>query len=192
MNEQQLWWKGKAGDSYTHRNRVDWRGRLPFWRKVIDMTGARSIFEMGCNAGWNLSAIESINRDLSLFGNEINANAHAQAEACGFRILNIPIEDMQPQDNNRFELVFTAGVLIHVPPSTIIPTMQRLINLSCDYVLAVEYEAAEETMIPYRNEPDRLWKRDYGAMYVDLGLELEATWPAPGFDNATAWLLRKP
>ena len=53
-------WSGEFGEEYLKRNRVDWRKRIPFWKDVIDMTGARSVFELGCNAGWNLSAISGL------------------------------------------------------------------------------------------------------------------------------------
>ena len=52
MNEQQQFWAGEFGDEYVRRNQVDWRARIPFWREVIEMTGARSVHEVGCNCGW--------------------------------------------------------------------------------------------------------------------------------------------
>ena len=68
-------WAGEFGSDYTARNRVDWRKRIPFWREVIELTGARSVFEFGCNAGWNLSSIRRIERDVQSYGREINGGA---------------------------------------------------------------------------------------------------------------------
>ena len=71
--------------------------------------------------------------------------------------------------------------------------MERVVRASTDYVLAVEYAADEEQEIEYRGQMGLLWKRPYGKLYQDLGLELEQSWDAgAGFDNCTAWLLRKP
>ena len=51
MSDCADFWRGEFGDSYLRRNRVDWRARIPFWRTILEMTGARSVFEFGCNAG---------------------------------------------------------------------------------------------------------------------------------------------
>ncbi len=56
--EEKSVWAGEFGDNYTARNRVNWMARTPFWATIMDKTGARSILEVGCNAGWNLSAIK--------------------------------------------------------------------------------------------------------------------------------------
>ena len=63
MDTKQVW-SEDFGDAYTARNRVDWIGRKPFWKKILDITGARSVFEFGCNASWNLSAIRRVYPDV--------------------------------------------------------------------------------------------------------------------------------
>ncbi len=50
-------WAGEFGDQYLARNQVDWQARIGFWQQMLDVTGARSVFELGASAGWNLSAI---------------------------------------------------------------------------------------------------------------------------------------
>lgn len=206
MNEQTAWWVGEGGDAYTQRNRVDWRKRIQFWEDVMAMTGARSVFEVGCNAGWNLSAINAAAPFATLYGADVNMAAANQAGAAlGTKAI---IDDMDIAAVEEklisqhwhfeptYELVFTAGVLIHLAPEHLRTAMKRIAFLSCDYVLAVEYEAPSETAIQYRGRTDLLWKRDYGRLYegLGLGLSLEKKWHAgkdQGFDNCTAWLLRK-
>ena len=180
-------WAGEGGDAYLQRNRVDWRARIPFWSRVIGLTGARSVLELGCNAGWNLSAIRRAYPDVQVYGNDVNLQAFVQAKTAGIEYGNM-------MTVNRHELVFTAGVLIHVPGDGLRDVMQMLIDASCHYVLAVEYEADEETEIEYRGQMGLLWKRPYGQLYQNMGLKLVEQW-APhevhGFDRCTAWLLEK-
>lgn len=182
------WWSGKEGDEYLKRNRVDWRKRIPFWREVLDATGARSVYEFGCNAGWNLSAIKRAYPDVAVAGMEINGQAADIAEGVGLRVGT----GDEPYDPAPHELTFTAGVLIHIPPPDLHAFMQRVIDTSSQWVLAVEYEAPEEQEIEYRGQSGLLWKRDYGKLYKIMGLTLDRKWDAgEGFDRCTSWLLSR-
>jgi pseudaminic acid biosynthesis-associated methylase len=186
MNAQEQFWSGEFGDAYLQRNRVAWQARIPFWKAMIDATGARSVFEFGCNAGWNLSAIRRAYADVQVRGTDINPIAASQAITAGLSVCAL---DEAP----RSELVFTAGVLIHIAPEFLVGIMTKLIAKSTDYVLAVEYGAATEREVNYRGHSERLWKRNFGSLYMDMGLELVQKGPAgKGFDDCTYWLLRKP
>ena len=187
MDTKQLW-SGKFGDDYTARNRVDWVARSPFWRDMSRRTDARSVFEFGCNAGWNLSAIRRMFPDVACRGQDINTYAIWQAQNAGLEVFDASIITF---GRGRAELVFTAGVLIHIPPDDIVWTMTKLRDASYGYVLAVEYESDAETEIEYRGITKALWKRPYGKMYESLGLKCVATGPANGFDDCTYWLMRK-
>lgn len=181
-------WAGKFGAEYTARNRVDWRKRIPFWREVIELTGARSVFEFGCNAGWNGSAIKRAFQDVAYAGYEINNVALDQAITAG-----LVADDAMPFGvSENFELAFSAGVLIHIAPDDLGDVMCEIIDMSCQYVLAIEYAADKEEEVEYRGHAGKLWRRPFGEMYQELGLKLVKEWPAgEGFDNCTAWLLTK-
>ena len=183
MSDQEKQWSADFGNAYTARNRVDWRARIPFWKAVIDKIGARSVSEIGCNAGWNLSAIMRACPDVQTYGVEINACAALQARAAGLKIL-----DHYPTA----ELVFTAGVLIHQNKDGCKTMMDQIIDASYRYVLAIEYEAATEEEVIYRGMAGMLWRRPYGKMYEEMGLRVVQKWAAAGFDNCTAWLFEKP
>lgn len=199
MSSQAEAWAGEFGDEYTRRNRVGWRGRIPFWREILNLTSARSVYEFGCNAGWNLSAIKAASRhpsdraddyrwDVETYGEDINESALIQAASAGLDAY--PADDLL-QPALMVDLSFTAGVLIHIAPQDLEATMQKVISFSADWVLAVEYADTEEVEVEYRGQKNMLWRRDYGRLYQDLGLELQLVAPAGGFDNCTAWLLRK-
>lgn len=189
---QERAWAGTLGDEYTARNRVDWRKRLPFWRKIMDSTGARSVLEAGCNAGWNLTAICQVAPRAEVRGFDVNALAVAQARTAGCNALIGTVDNQWELWLGQYELVFTAGTLIHVPPDALQPMMKRLIELSSQYVLAIEYRADfEEEPVVYRGQTDLLWRRPFGKLYENMGLKLLHTGVATGWDRATYWLLEK-
>jgi hypothetical protein len=198
MDTQKIW-ADEFGNDYTRRNRVDWRKRIPIWQHFIDKTGARSVFELGCNAGWNLSAIKAItlsqanaqNHQPYVWGADVNEKALAQAEGCGLDVYNVHTDKF---DHYTAELCFTAGVLIHIPPEELGKAMNRLIRMSSDWVLAIEYEADQEEEIVYRGKKGLLWKRPYGELYQEMGLTMIETGKLQqdvGFDNCRYWLMRK-
>jgi pseudaminic acid biosynthesis-associated methylase len=187
------YWAGEGGNAYTARNRVDWCARIPFWTRLLDRTGARSVCEYGCNAGWNLSAIRRVSiGDVQTYGVEINEQAALQ---CAYAGHEVERDARSFKPDSVFDLTFTAGVLIHVAPAQLEGFMREVIRTSSRFVLAIEYEAAQEEEVEYRGERGLLWKRPYGQLYEWLGLRLVGHWApehVPGFDNCTAWLLEKP
>lgn len=200
MSETTDFWAGNFGDQYTSRNRVNWRARIPFWDRLVAKYGFRSVYEVGCGPGWNLSAIKHgiHGYNVQLYGCEINAIAETRAKYAGFNIERMKAEKaLPPYDAGIFELAFTAGVLIHIAPEDLKRMMQAIIDASCDYVLCIEYEADHEEEVLYRGHSGKLWKRPYGQMYMDMGLELVETGKLDdkdGFDpnGVTFSLLRKP
>src|SRR5262249_8617363 len=140
-------------------------------------------FEFGCNAGWNLSAIQEVSR-AKCTGIDINSEAAIQAQGCGLDVAisgEIDVPEMYPS-----ELVLTCGVLIHVAPKDLPGTMERLVDVSCDYLLAIEYasESGAEEPIEYRGQQGLLWRRDFGKLYEEFGLKLvDKGDPGKAFDR---------
>lgn len=192
MNGMTEFWQGPFGSAYTTRNRVAWGNRIPFWRGVLDQSCARSVCEVGTNAGWNLSAIKYADQFVQTYGCEVNPVAHAQALRAGLRVELQDGETYLRGIDSEFDLVFTAGVLVHVAPDDLERTMKAIVNASANCVLAVEYDAPAEEEVEYRGHAGRLWKRPYGALYQQMGLSLVCKIDRPeGFDRCTAWMLRK-
>lgn len=193
------WWKGEGGDAYTARNRVDWMKRIPFWDVIMEDLKPRAVLEIGSNAGWNLLAIRQAAPHVRLEAVEPNARARAEAiEAHGFEVV-ASLDDLSNhfvagEPILEFDLVFTAGVLIHVPPEELRTMMENIVAASKRYVIAIEYDAPEETEIEYRGESGLLWKRPYGKLYEAMGLKIIGAAhlpPESGFDNCGYWLLEK-
>lgn len=203
MTHQKEWWAGEGGNAYTHRNRVNWLKRVPFWTDMMVRTGARRVYEVGCNYGANLLAIRAVSHpETEILGMDVNEMALRQANYLGFDVqLNTAadcaevIRKKTNSDYFRSDLVFTVGVLIHIPTAQLAQEMQAIIDISREYVLSVEYEAGEEQEVRYRDEDGLLWRRPYGAMYQAMGLTEVANGELfidDGFDNCKWHLMKKP
>ena len=186
-------WAGWFGVQYTTKFAVDWRERIPFLRRVIEATGARSIADVGTNAGWNLRALEEIDSTLELRGLEINPHTAASAMVMGFNVeigaAHFADTLLAPSD-----LVMTSGVLIHVRPELLAETMRSIIAGSRQWVLAVEYHALLEHLVREpRDGAPRTWARPFGQMYEELGLRtVDHGWSVAGYPECDYWLMRKP
>lgn len=192
-NEQEAFWLGGFGDDYTARNQVKWRERIPFWQRVVDLTQPTMAFEIGCNAGWNLRALREVSPGMSLGGIDVNPSAASLARATGFDVTRSTLNEMDLEFRFPADLVFTAGVLIHIAPEHLQAAMAKIVATSSRWVLAVEYSAEQETEVEYRGHAARLWKRDFGQLYASFGLKQRALFAAPaGFDRCTGWLMEKP
>jgi hypothetical protein len=116
-----------------------------------------------------------------------------QARHAGHEITWLPApQALETYEGGTFDLIVTAGVLIHIPPAQLHSTMQAIVDASADYVLAVEYHAEQEEEVEYRGHAGMLWRRPYGKLYQAMGLVLVDEWDAgEGFDRCRAVLLRK-
>lgn len=191
-------WEGEFGTAYTERNVADWRSRLPAFRRALEGLALSRILEVGCNRGHNLVTVaEIVGPAVEVVGVEPNHHALAlawqagpQVTAVHGHVFNLPFEA------DAFDLVFTAGVLIHVALEHLAAALQEIHRVSRRYILAIEYFAAEETAIEYRGRWDLLWKRDFLAHYErqfsNLRLLRDGFWgPEDGFDRTHWWLLEK-
>lgn len=186
-------WAGQFGNDYTDRNRVEWQTRLPFWQSAIEFCTPGAVFEFGCNAGWNLHAIANVAPNMLLHGCDVNQKAVNEARAHGLEVQHVGaqgIVGLYPPGS--MDLVFTAGVLIHIAPADLERTMRSLVELSGRYVMAVEYHEEEgEVEVEYRGHKGALWRRNYGKLYEAMGLQLLSQGEAGGFDSCTYYLLEK-
>jgi spore coat polysaccharide biosynthesis protein SpsF len=189
-------WQGEFGRAYTERNVGDWRRRVPAFRQMLAGLDLRRVLEVGCNRGHNLVTIgEILGPGAEVVGVEPNLHALALARQAGARVLEghalaLPFADRS------FDMVFTAGVLIHVSLRDLPTALREIHRVSDRYVLAIEYFAAQETAVEYRGRQDLLWKRDFVAHYQGQFPSLRVLrhgyfGPENGFDRTHWWLLEK-
>ena len=194
--EQLAAWQGPFGDAYTDRNRIDWRVRYEAFRAILADLAIRRVLEVGCNRGHNLAALaEWLGPEAEITGVEPNDHALELARRAPPRVkavsgtaFDLPFED------GHFDLVFTSGVLIHVAPDDLPAALGEMHRTSRRYLLAIEYGAEVETMVPYRGRDDLLFKRDFPAAFTDrfadLRLSGSGEWNWSG-EEATWWLMEK-
>lgn len=192
MTEQIAHWSGPKGDAYQDRNRVDWKIRRPFWERMLALTKAQTVLEVGCGPGWNLRAMLAAQAGPFLRGVDINQKAVDEARRAHLDVAICQAAEVGDHYREMFDLTFTAGMLIHIAPIDLHDVMASIVRTSVHHVLAIEYDAPQEEEIEYRGERSLLWKRPYGELYQAMGLRLLATgFAGVGFDNCTYWLLEK-
>jgi pseudaminic acid biosynthesis-associated methylase len=185
-------WAGQFGTEYTQRNRVDWKNRVPFWESAIQFCQPATALEVGCNAGWNMRAIQQVDQSIEIQGVDINPLAAEEARQAGLDVNVIPADGILGMfEAGSMDLVFTCGVLIHIAPEDLELVMRNIVTISGRFVLAVEYHNETEEEVEYRGHAGKLWKRDYGKLYQNLGLNLLSVGDAGGFDSCQYYLLEK-
>ncbi len=192
MSSQLERWSGSFGDEYTDRNVVDPGSRVGGFHRMLAGVYPASVLEVGTNRGHNLTALKRVFPDAFAHGVEPNEHARELARRAGHIVLKGSVYELPPW---RYDLVFTCGVLEHVPPERLAEALTWLYGSAERWLLAVEYASDTDTEIEYRGQAGLLWKRDYGwhahLLFPDMRLvrsgELDET-----FDRARFWLWRKP
>lgn len=190
-------WAGDFGRAYIERNKNASNGRDQFWTQFLKKYPVRDVLEVGCNIGGNLRWIAGVLPPSQVHGIDVNAEAVRELASAvpGIQVRHAVAREL-PYPDGRFELVFTAGVLIHQPEEALSKVMTEIVRCSKRYVLALEYFAAETTEVFYRGQTGALFKRDYGRLYAERFPELRliqksVLGKSEGWDNVTVWLFIK-
>lgn len=191
-------WSGEFGDAYAARNVDAWERRGPFWRELLGKVEVTTVLEVGCNVGANLHWLSELLRPGDVFGVDVNEEALAGVRA-RYPFVNVVAASARqlPFRDRWFDMVFTAGVLIHLPPAVLSLAMGEIVRCAAKYVLCCEYFADEPTEVPYRGQRGALFKRDFGALYQELFPELQLVERGflgrdEGWDDVTWWLFERP
>lgn len=174
MTRQLETWRGAFGDSYVDRNQADdaaLAARTRMWARVLERAGPiGSVLEVGCNIGLNLRALHRLGvHDLTA----VEPNGKARATILEDGVL--PADRIHdafgsalPFADGQFDLVFTSGVLIHVPPGDLEATQREIVRTSRRLVACAEYFSVEPQEKRYRGADGLLFTRDFGGAYLDL------------------------
>ena len=165
MTDQLQVWKEGFGKDYTDRNYVDWRIRIPLFNSILEGLSLDTILEVGCNSGHNLKTLQYILPKARVWGIEPNEYALDLAWEQGLNVLYGDASDLI-FDNKYFDLVFTIGVLIHIPIEQLPTALEEIYRVSKKYILAMEYYSIVDTPITYRGRSELLWKRDFKNHYL--------------------------
>ena len=198
-------WKGSFGDDYISRNRIgkkNLRDRTNFWAEIlcsIPEANLKSILEVCANIGGNLMAMSQLT-DATLYAVEPNSAAREELIKSGL----MPEDRIQdgcassiPLSDSCTDLVFTRGVLIHIEPEELLKSCSEIYRVSNRYIACVEYFSDQPETIVYRGEEGLLFKRDFGAFWLENFPDLKPvsfgfSWkPLSGLDNMNWWVFEK-
>jgi pseudaminic acid biosynthesis-associated methylase len=198
-------WRGSFGDAYTDRNArtvesLDSRGRM-FARalRCLSLDGQSRVLEVGTNVGMNLSALRA-RVGAALFGVDVNERALRRAgrepDLVGRAHLAVAQAEHLPFGDATMDLVLTCGVLIHIPPDRLEDACAEIVRVSRRYVFCAEYFSPRPEEIVYRGEPGLLFRRDFGAFFLDHWPALRLVdygflWKRVEFDDVTWWLFEQ-
>lgn len=205
---QEEFWAKEFGEEYTERNLYStpelldnfYKGFLGVTRsgmnkEFLDSIEINNMLEVGCNIGNQLNMLQSQGYK-NLYGIDIQSNAVEKAKQLtkGINIVEGSIFDI-PFKDNYFDVVYTAGVLIHISPNDIEKAMREIYRTSKKYIWGYEYFSEDYKAIDYRGNNDRLWKGNFSKMfmelYPDLALIKEKKYPYVEGDNEDVMYLLK-
>lgn len=183
---QEQEWRGTFGKEYSERNLLTPAALDALYeqkygttrsalnqRFLADVPKNAPILEVGCNLGNQLLALQQMGFT-NLYGIEIITEIVKQSRS---RLPSAKISEGSalqiPFPDGYFDLVFTAGVLIHIAPSDLRIAMSEMRRCSKTWIWGSEYYAPEMTEIPYRGHTNLLWKTDYAKLYTKNFPELE-------------------
>jgi pseudaminic acid biosynthesis-associated methylase len=187
---------GEFGAEYTERNRAVDARKPAFFHELFKRHGARRVLECGSNLGLNLTECAR-DPEMDVWGLDIQRRAIREAwarqEGGNFvvgSLFELPFRDAF------FDLAFTCGVLIHVPPAGIADAVKEMHRVSRRFLLCAEYHDEKEVAVPWRGQPAALFRRNYRKLFLGLCPDLELVeegykGPDEGFDRITWHLFRK-
>jgi len=188
-------WSSEFGDRYVERNRDAGDPRGPFWNRILDRTQPGSVLEVGCSTGNNLRWLGAGSR--RIVGVDVNRGALEElAERLPSVETHLASARRLPFDDAQFDLVFTAGVLIHQPDESLDDVMTEMRRCSNRWILMAEYFAPTREEVHYRGVDGALFRRDYGAMLGNLHDDLILRDSGflgndEGWDDVTWWLFER-
>jgi len=203
---QSALWRGHFGDEYIERNPMsaaNVQAAAMLWAQILlRLQGERprKILEVGPNVGINLRALRSLT-DAELYGVEPNATARRLLAESGVLSAANILDGVAAKlglPDGAMDLVFTRGVLIHIHPDDLLASCRELHRVARRYIVSIEYFAANAEELTYRRQPNALFKRDFGAFWVDhfpglRVLDYGFAWQRmTGLDNLTWWVFEKP
>lgn len=173
-----------------------------FFKKILKITKPKSIIEVGSNIGLNIHYIRQVDKDkkIKIDAIEINEEVASVLSSKKFLKVNRVINDdfLTHKNKNKYDLVFTVGVLIHISPKNMNKAINNIISMSKKYILVVEYFSHKPVEVKnYRGKKNLLYKRDFGKLFNDkknlICVDYGFLWQEKEkvFDNLNWWIFKK-
>lgn len=202
---QAEFWRGDFGNAYTDRNLAStdqMQARLQLWSEILSHTISappESFLEIGANLGTNLRALRLLTgaRCLAVEPNDKAREILVRDGVLKAEDLRGGIASQIDFRDGAADFAFTSGVLIHIHPDHLAASLKEIHRCARRWIGCIEYFSDKPEMIPYRGHNDRLFKRDFGGLWLDSFSDLRVVaygfaWKrVTGLDNLTWWLFEK-
>jgi len=176
MTIQEDAWKAGIGREYTDRNTLSYvELDMLYWdcfrttrsalnaRFLEDVPLSASILEVGCNIGMQLRHLQK-GGYVDLHGIELQQYAIDRLCVKDVDVRQGSAESL-PYEDGSFDLVFTSGVLIHLPIHILGTAIREMMRVSRHWIWGFEYYSYPRQEITDRNWQDMLWSDDYPALF---------------------------
>jgi SAM-dependent methyltransferase len=147
---------------------------------LLPLAANGSILEVGCGAGRNLKALRDTDPGVSLSGLDISpaaiANAKHHVPSADLKVGSL--YDLSQHADSSFDVVFTSGVLMHVPHDEVEATIREMHRLARRAVVHFELHGPSHSFDFHR------YPRDYGQLYERMEVPADVsyeTFPPPDF-----------
>jgi pseudaminic acid biosynthesis-associated methylase len=167
-------WQGEYGTEWKDRNEYTpaeldalYEERYGVTRRELnrrflqDVDHGARILEVGMNYGIQLQLLGEMGYR-RLYGVDINRDVLRDVPD-SFSFTGVAAADAMalPFPEDTFDLVYTSGVLIHIPQTDLPDIVSELSRVSRRFVWGFEYYAEDRTGIDYRGYDEFLWKDDF-------------------------------
>ena len=202
-------WAGDFGTEYHQvRNASNWqsiKNRSRLFGDIFQVmenhskTFPTSVIEVGGGCGDNLRAIDMIYERSRQPIKLMSCDPNEAARKAMADIATVLPGDLSalPYNDDAADLVFTSGVLIHVPPADLDRALSEIYRVSKRWILSIEYFNHVPEEISYRGQSGMLWRRDWGEAWLEKYPSIKPlgygfSWKRmTGLDNLTWTLLAK-
>lgn len=134
MKQVKQWWStGRRAKIYGS----EFNPLRDKFRKELSRLDATTVFEFGCNAGYNLLHLKT-HANMKVTGVDINQEAVNQAIYNGLEVYHGDEYSLLNYQDNSFDLVFTGSVLDHIPEDNFYKIINHLERMARKYVVLVE------------------------------------------------------
>jgi len=179
QNKQEMMWDSSFGRDYTNRNMRTPEEYDEFYMELYGVTRTKlnnefigsmdrnmRILEVGANIGNQLILLHKIGFK-NLYGVELQYYPVKASKAYEYNITMLQASSSHlPFKDKTFDLVFTAGVLIHIAPELLKRIMKEICRCTRHYIWGFEYYNLGFREINYRENNELLWEGNYSHEYL--------------------------
>lgn len=179
--QEKVWANFPASEAERYWNNRKHKKRSRWFAAFISEYKFDSAFEVGVNCGRNLDYILRFTPGIDVGGIDINEAAleFAKEHVPNAKLEHGSIHEMGTTE--KYDIVFTSGVLLHVPPGDVDKVIQRCLDKANKYVIHMETNGRDRIINgPAELNPSKKVSHklrcvhDYVRIYKKLGYVAES------------------